>query len=52
MAGLYIPFFYIVEAAKKKGVDENLASFLLSVIGITNTVGRIACGFIADFSKS
>jgi predicted MFS family arabinose efflux permease len=32
-----------------QGVEVSKASFLLSVIGITNTVGRIACGWVADF---
>ncbi|CAH1176876.1 unnamed protein product [Phaedon cochleariae] len=30
---------------------EPRASFLLSIIGITNTVGRIACGYFADFPQ-
>lgn len=34
-----------------QGIDKNLATFLLSVIGITNIVGRIACGYIADFPQ-
>ncbi|KAI4458741.1 monocarboxylate transporter [Holotrichia oblita] len=49
MAGLYVPFVYLVDAAKLDGIDSNSASFLLSIIGITNTVGRIACGYFADF---
>jgi MFS family permease len=49
MAGLYIPFVYLVDCAIKDGVDSSQASFLLSIIGITNTVGRVACGYFADF---
>ncbi|XP_026318770.1 monocarboxylate transporter 4 isoform X2 [Hyposmocoma kahamanoa] len=49
MAGLYVPFVYIVDAAQRSGVEANQASFLLSIVGITNTIGRIACGWIADF---
>ncbi|CAH0752842.1 unnamed protein product [Diatraea saccharalis] len=49
MAGLYVPFVYIVDAAVMNGVEASKASFLLSIIGITNTVGRIACGWVADF---
>ncbi|XP_076665805.1 monocarboxylate transporter 9 isoform X2 [Andrena cerasifolii] len=51
MAGLYVPFVYLVEAAVKDGIERNSASFLLSIIGITNTVGRVACGYIADFPQ-
>lgn len=49
MAGLYVPFVYIVATATDRGVEASQASFLLSIIGITNTIGRIACGWVADF---
>ncbi|XP_067013658.2 monocarboxylate transporter 14 isoform X1 [Anabrus simplex] len=49
MMGLYVPFVYLVDAAILDGIDPNSASFLLSIIGITNTVGRVVCGFVADF---
>lgn len=48
MAGLYVPFVYLVEAAKAEGIPSNSASYLISIIGITNTVGRVVCGYIAD----
>ncbi|XP_043475270.1 monocarboxylate transporter 3 isoform X2 [Leptopilina heterotoma] len=51
MAATYIPFVYLPRAAENDGIDKNLATFLLSVIGITNIVGRIACGYIADFPQ-
>ncbi|KAL5273061.1 hypothetical protein ACFFRR_000060 [Megaselia abdita] len=49
MAGLYVPFVYLVDAAKMNNVNTNAASFLISIIGITNTLGRVFCGYIADF---
>lgn len=72
MAGLYVPFVFLVDAAKvdvslstkktlqmfsnfnfliffHKGIDQQSASFLISIIGITNTFGRILCGYVADF---
>lgn len=49
MAGLYVPFVYLVDAAQVNGIDQASASLLISIIGITNTVGRIACGYVADF---
>ncbi|XP_054270039.1 monocarboxylate transporter 4 isoform X2 [Macrosteles quadrilineatus] len=50
MAGLYVPFVYLVDTAiKEGGIEEQKASFLLSIIGITNTVGRVFCGWVADF---
>ncbi|XP_037913959.1 uncharacterized protein LOC119653442 isoform X3 [Hermetia illucens] len=51
MAGLYVPFVYLVDAAVLDGIDEGQASLLLSIIGVTNTVGRVAFGYIADFPK-
>ncbi|CAH1236657.1 unnamed protein product [Diabrotica balteata] len=48
---LYIPFDFLVEAAVKDGIDKSKASLLISFMGITNTVGRIICGFVADFPK-
>ncbi|KAG5678545.1 hypothetical protein PVAND_008212 [Polypedilum vanderplanki] len=49
MAALYIPFFYLIAAAEKNGIDKTQAPLLLSVIGITNTFARIVCGYVADF---
>ncbi|EDS37193.1 monocarboxylate transporter 3 [Culex quinquefasciatus] len=51
MAGLYVPFVYLVDAAVLDGIEQISASFLISIIGITNTVGRIVCGYVADFPK-
>lgn len=51
MAGLYVPFVYLVDAAVKDGIPQNSASLLLSIIGIVNTFGRILCGYIADFPQ-
>ncbi|KAL7030158.1 hypothetical protein ACKWTF_006550 [Chironomus riparius] len=47
MAALFVPFFYIVDSAKQQGIEN--PSSLISIIGITNTFGRIACGYVADF---
>ncbi|CAH1140241.1 unnamed protein product [Phyllotreta striolata] len=49
--GLYVPFVYIGGAAKEDGVDELKRPLLISIIGISNTVGRIVCGFIGDMPK-
>lgn len=86
MAGLYIPFVYLVDAAKQgvsrsnfiqtvcfsvflllsfhnrytisfgsvgfsfiQGIPDQSASLILSIIGITNTFGRVMCGYVADF---
>ncbi|XP_059482232.1 monocarboxylate transporter 2 isoform X2 [Neocloeon triangulifer] len=51
MLGLYIPFVYLVDAATQEGVEKSKATFLLSIIGIVNTVGRVLCGFVADLPQ-
>ncbi|VVC31577.1 Hypothetical protein CINCED_3A004850 [Cinara cedri] len=53
MAGLYVPFVYLVDFVKEARplIDSNQASYLLSIIGITNTIGRVVCGFVADFPR-
>ncbi|XP_022185604.2 monocarboxylate transporter 3 [Nilaparvata lugens] len=49
MAGLFIPFFFLVDAALKDGIPPGEAAFLLSIIGMTNIVARILIGWLADF---
>ncbi|KAK3107134.1 hypothetical protein FSP39_007911 [Pinctada imbricata] len=51
MSGFYVPFSYLVDQSLLMGIDHTRAAFLLSVIGITNTVGRILAGIIADHTK-
>lgn len=46
--GLFIPFVYSSDRAISLGVEPQSAAFLLSVIGITNTLGRILAGFLAN----
>ena len=48
--GFFVPFIYLPSlAAHNKTVTADQAALLLSVIGISNTVGRILCGALADF---
>lgn len=51
MAGLYVPFVYLVDAAMLDGIDSSSASYLIAIIGITNTFGRVICGYVADFPQ-
>lgn len=44
--GFYIPYVYTVPMAKKLGVNNT--SYLLSIIGGANLVGRIVLGYISD----
>ena len=48
--GHMVPFFYLPDRALTMGIDPFRASFLISIIGISNTVSRLVCGAIADRS--
>uniref|UniRef100_A0A915A051 Major facilitator superfamily (MFS) profile domain-containing protein n=2 Tax=Parascaris univalens TaxID=6257 RepID=A0A915A051_PARUN len=48
MLGFYVPFMFIIDMATEKGIATADATLLLSVIGITNTLGRVFSGWIAD----
>ena len=48
MTGFFVPFIYISNRAKDVGMDENLAVWLISSIGICNTVARIVCGALSS----
>lgn len=39
MLGFYIPFMFLIDMAVAKGHTKTSGSLLLSVIGITNTIG-------------
>ncbi|XP_026668303.1 monocarboxylate transporter 3 isoform X2 [Ceratina calcarata] len=44
MMGFYTPFMYVSDRAQLAGVEASTAMFLVSVIGIGNTIGRVVCG--------
>jgi MCP family monocarboxylic acid transporter-like MFS transporter 12 len=46
--GLYIPYMYLPTQAESKGIPAVDASFLISVVGICNTLGRILSGILTD----
>ncbi|XP_034186520.1 monocarboxylate transporter 5-like isoform X1 [Osmia lignaria lignaria] len=46
--GFYVPYVYVLPQAEEQGIDKNDASYLLAVIGIANTVGRIILGYVSD----
>jgi len=51
MLGFYIPFVFLIDAAVKQGVDKENAALLLSIIGITNTIGRVGSGMLSDLPQ-
>ncbi|KAK7484226.1 hypothetical protein BaRGS_00024475, partial [Batillaria attramentaria] len=46
--GFNMPFIFLPDRAKLAGIDEVKAAWLLSTIGIANTLGRVVFGFMAD----
>lgn len=49
MLGFYTPFVYLPNMAVLRGIPVEDANFLISIIGISNTVGRVLAGWISDF---
>lgn len=46
--GFNVPYVYTVDRAIGWNISEDQAPFLLSVIGIANTIGRLFLGWISD----
>ena len=48
--GFNVPYVYTVDRARGWGIDEKDAAFLLSIVGIANTGGRLVLGWLSDRS--
>ncbi|XP_035710027.1 uncharacterized protein LOC110852292 isoform X2 [Folsomia candida] len=48
MLGFYLPFVYGIDYSIKQGVSPQDAAFLISIVGIMNTFGRVFFGLISD----
>ena len=46
--GFNMPFIFLTDRAVDEGISEEDAKWLVSAIGISNTVGRVLFGFLAD----
>lgn len=46
--GLYIPYVFLPGLAVDRGISEVNASFLISIVGICNTICRILSGMLTD----
>lgn len=46
--GFNIPLIFLPDRAERFGLDGSQASWVLSAFGISNTVGRVAIGYLAD----
>ncbi|KHJ39890.1 transporter, major facilitator family protein [Trichuris suis] len=48
MVGFYVPFVYTAAYAESLGNSRSAANFLLSILGIANTIGRVFAGWLSD----
>ena len=46
--GLYIPYMFLPSLATSRGISQVNASFLISIVGICNTICRIFSGTLTD----
>ena len=46
--GFCVPYTFLPDRAIILGIHENRAAFLIAVIGIANTVGRVVFGWLSD----
>uniref|UniRef100_T1JMT4 Major facilitator superfamily (MFS) profile domain-containing protein n=1 Tax=Strigamia maritima TaxID=126957 RepID=T1JMT4_STRMM len=46
--GFNVPYIYIKDRAQLLGVSSEDSSFLISIIGIANTISRVVLGYISD----
>lgn len=46
--GFNMPFIFLTDRAVDEGISEGQAKWLVSIVGISNTVGRVLFGFMAD----
>ncbi len=45
---LYVPYVYLPTMITAKGISMGEASFIVSAIGISNTIGRVVFGWLVD----
>ncbi len=46
--GFCVPYTFLPDRANILGIHENRGAFLIAVIGIANTVGRVVFGWLSD----
>lgn len=52
LCGFFVPFIYLPShATESAGIDKDKATFLVSILGITNIAARIICGWLSDMPK-
>ncbi|VEN48674.1 unnamed protein product [Callosobruchus maculatus] len=49
--GFFSIYIFLKDRAEQKGIPVDVAVWLISIVGISNTVGRILCGLVAMCRK-
>lgn len=45
---VYVPYVYLPNMTLERGIESESAAFIISLIGISNTLGRVVIGAIVD----
>lgn len=51
MMGFFVPFMFLTQRALGNGMEESYAMWLVSAIGVSNTIGRVVCGLMSSHPK-
>ncbi|XP_030581815.1 solute carrier family 16 member 6b isoform X2 [Archocentrus centrarchus] len=46
--GFFAPQLYIIELSKSRGVEPNMASYMLSVMAVADVLGRVSIGMVLN----
>ena len=47
--GYSVPYIFLTDLSISLGFDSSSSAFLISIIGISNTIARVFFGFISDY---
>uniref|UniRef100_A0A8W7PPZ4 Major facilitator superfamily (MFS) profile domain-containing protein n=1 Tax=Anopheles coluzzii TaxID=1518534 RepID=A0A8W7PPZ4_ANOCL len=51
MMGFFVPFLYVKQRAVAGGMADEVSTFIVSAIGISNTIARVVCGVLTSFKN-
>ncbi|GAB0094066.1 monocarboxylate transporter 12 [Sergentomyia squamirostris] len=46
--GFYVPYVFLAPQGEEQGLTKEETSYLLAIIGVANTIGRIVLGYFSD----
>lgn len=48
VSGYFVPFAYLPITAQSEQISRKMAAFLISIIGISTSIGRVGIGYAVD----